>query len=329
MQQTRKMDRIIQHLKNSSHLLITTHADMDGDAVGSLIAAGLAMAMQTEDVTLYSDTTVPAVYRFLPSASCIVHSLNDIKVFDTVMVLDCGDMDRIGRLVPQIKQIPVIINIDHHVTNTGFGDYQLIDTTASATAEIVYRLIKAMGTPIDKAIATSIYTGILTDTGSFRFSNTTKEAFAICEEMVQLGVDPYDVAQHVYGAYSIGRIRLLLLALNSIEISENGKVSLMALTQTMLDETGTTSEDIDGMINYARSIKNVKVAILIQEKPNGTSGNNQPHEFHVSLRSNGTVDVSSIAASFGGGGHPGAAGFSIKSELSDLKTEIFKLAERL
>jgi len=323
------MKQIIQRLNNSKHLLIVTHTHMDGDAVGSLLAAGLAMAMVSERVTICCETKVPAVYRFLPSSDCIVQSLSHADTYDTAMVLDCGDLDRIGNLAECVSSIPIVINVDHHVTNSGFGHCQLVDTTASATAEIVYRLIKELNIPIDIAIATSIYTGILTDTGSFRFSNTSQAAFAICEEMVALGVNPYDVAQHVYGAYSLGRIKLLLLALDSIEISENGHMSMMALTQAMLDETRTTSDDVDGLINYARSIKDVKVAVLIQQVADGKPSTDSASTYHVSLRSNGMVDVAAIAGQFGGGGHPNASGFSIESRLFDLKARLFELADTL
>jgi len=243
-------------------------------------------------------------------------------------MLDCGNLERIGKAVSAVKQIPVIVNIDHHTTNTRFGHFQLIDNSACATAEIVYRLIKQMGVPIDKAIATSIYTGILTDTGSFRFSNTNQAAFAICQEMVELGVDPFSIASHVYGTYSLGRIKLLNLALDSIEISSNGKLSIMTLTQDMFDETNTQHEDIDGLINYARRIEDVKVAALILEQQNGKGKSKNSNQFHVSLRTNGSVDVAAIASSFGGGGHSSAAGFNIESTLSDVKSIIFNLAEK-
>lgn len=318
------MDQIIEHLVNSKHLLIASHANMDGDAVGSLLATGLAMAMVHNRVTLYSETPVPAVFRFLPSWDVIVHDINGIDTFDTAIILDCGDFDRIGSISDRIQNIPMIINIDHHVTNTGFGNCQLVDTEACATAEIVYRLIRKLNVPIDRGIAASIYTGILTDTGSFRFSNTTSKAFAICEEMVQTGVDPYEVAQHVYG-YSLGRIRLLLLALNSIEISEDGNMSMMTLTRDMLIETGTTPDDVDGLINYARSIKNVKVAALIHQLEEPSAEASDLETYHVSLRSDGWVDVAKIAAAFGGGGHPDASGFKIESTLPDLKSRLFDL----
>jgi phosphoesterase RecJ-like protein len=282
-----------------------------------------------KSVVVYSETTIPAVYRFLPHVGCIVKTVSDAHTFDLAVVLDCGDLERVGSWLRTSPNAPKIINIDHHVTNTGFGDYQMIDTSACATTEIVYRIIKEMDIPIDKGIATSIYTGILTDTGSFRFSNTTPAAFAISEEMVRLGVNPYEVAQHVYGTYSLGRIKLLLRALNSIELSKNGKMSMMALTQTMLRETETKAEDVDGLINYARSIKDIQLAVLIEEKTNGVLPVSALKEFHVSLRSNGSVDVAQIASSFGGGGHPSAAGFTIESTLPELKSQLFELAKTL
>jgi len=321
------MDQIIRHLKNSTHVLVASHAKPDGDAIGSLIAMGLSLDALNKKTTLYNESPVPAVYRFLPSVNRIVRHINSAS-YDIAVMLDCGDLDRIGKAVSAVRQIPVIINIDHHITNTRFGHFQLIDTSACATAEIIYRLIKQMGVPIDKAIATSIYTGILTDTGSLRFSNTNRAAFAICHEMVGLGVDPYSIAKHVYGTYSLGRIKLLNLALDSIEISSNGKLSIMTLTQDMFDETSTQPEDVDGLINYAKRIEDVKVAALIQEHQNGKGKSKDFNKFHVSLRSDGSVDVAAIASSFGGGGHSGAAGFSIESTLSDIKSQILNLAEK-
>ena len=263
------MEQITRNLRSSRAVFLATHTDPDGDAVGSLIALGLALEALNIRSTLYCDSPVPAVYRFLPSVQRIVRQLKKKSVYDTAVILDCGSMARIGRAASLVQELPTIINIDHHVTNTRFGTLQLIDTGACATAEIVHRLLKVLQIPISAPIATAIYTGILTDTGSFRFSNTNRAAFTICEEMVGRGVDPYAVAQHVYGTYSLGRIKLLNLALDSLEISDNGKLSLMALTQVMLTETGTQPEDIDGMINYARRIEDIKVAVLIQELPRG------------------------------------------------------------
>ncbi|MFC1515599.1 bifunctional oligoribonuclease/PAP phosphatase NrnA [Thermodesulfobacteriota bacterium] len=318
------MNPIIEHVKKSRRAFLVSHAHPDGDALGSMIALGLAIEALGKKVTLFNVSPIPAVYRFLPAVDRIVRDTNAAD-YDIAFILDCGELKRIGKAVSIVRQIPVIINIDHHITNTRFGTYRLVDTSACATCEIVYRLIKKMAVPLDRAIATSLYTGILTDTGSFRFSNTNKTAFAICEEMIAHGVDPYDIARRVYGSYSLGRIKLLNLALNTIEISYNGKLSIMTVTQKMLDRTDTHPEDVDGLINYARGIEDVKVAVLIQEHDNGR-GNNR---YNVSLRSDGTVDVAEIAASFGGGGHVTAAGFNIESTLNAIKSEINNLAEKL
>tara|TARA_B100001971_G_C18262534_1_gene588354 strand:- start:4350 stop:5321 length:972 start_codon:yes stop_codon:yes gene_type:complete len=323
------MNQIINLLKNSNHILIASHANPDGDAIGALIALGVSLDALNNKTTLYNESPIPAIYRFLPTVDRIVRHIDDQNLFDTAVILDCGDLERIGNALSTISRIPHIINIDHHVTNTRFGEFNLIDPSACATSEIVYRLIRRMEAAINLATATSIYTGILTDTGSFRFSNTNKAAFDICAEMVALGVEPYSIAQLVYGTYSLGRIKLLNLALDSIEISKNRKLSMMVVTQEMLNETGTKPEDIDGFINYAKGIEDVQVAVLIQELFNDKKEVQSHEHFHVSLRSNGTLNVAEIASTFGGGGHSNAAGFSIESTLAHLKSRVDKLAETL
>lgn len=319
---------IIHQVKRSSHILVASHRDPDGDALGSLLAMGLALSKIGKKTTLYNESSIPAVYRFLPSVERIVHHVKKPSCYDTAIILDCGDIHRLGSEYETIGKIACIINIDHHISNTGFGDIQYVDTEACATTEIIYRLVTEFGAAIDRQVATCIYTGILTDTGSFRFSNTNQAAFAIAREMAELGVDPYAVAQHVFGTYSLGRIKLLNLALNSIEISGNGKLSIMTVTKHMLDSTGTQPEDVDGLINYARRIRDVRVAALIQEPKNGICQSKDRRKFHVSLRSDGSVDVAAIASSFGGGGHFSAAGFQIETTLFDLKSEIITLSEQ-
>ncbi|MCG6974408.1 MAG: bifunctional oligoribonuclease/PAP phosphatase NrnA [Desulfobacterales bacterium] len=322
------MDSIISQIKNSHRIVVISHTNPDGDAIGSLIATGLSLKALNKKTTLYNESPIPAVYRFLPKVHQVVRKL-DKTDYDLAIVLDCSNLERIGTAVSVVNRIPLIVNIDHHITNTHFGHIQLIDTSACATSEIVYWLIKKMNIPLDKFIATAIYTGILTDTGSFRFSNTNKAAFAICREMLDLGVDPYDISQHVYGTYSLGRIKLLNLALDSIEISNNGKVSIMTLTKDMFVETHTQPEDGDGLINYAKRIQDIKVAALIQEHHNGNGPSEDHSMYHVSLRSDGSVDVATIASTFGGGGHSSAAGFNIESTLSEIKTIILNLANTM
>lgn len=319
------MDTIIDRLNRSEALFLATHINPDGDAIGSMLALGLGLQQRGKRVFMYNASSIPAVYRFLPGVKQVRQTLPSFSDYDTAVILDCGDLERIGDAAANENALPHIVNIDHHVTNTVFGQNQFVDATACSSAEIVYRLLKRMKVKIDKAIATSIYTGIFTDTGSFRFANTNSAAYAICSEMVQCGVDPYTVAQHVYGTYSLGRILLLNMALDSIEISANGKLSIMTVTKDMFTETDTNPEDVDGMINYAKRIEDVKVAALIMENANGTAHK----RFHVSLRSDGSVDVAEIAASFGGGGHFNAAGFGVETSIEDLKKSIEAIAEKL
>ena len=329
----KQTDQIISRLKASDHVLIASHTDPDGDAIGSLLAAGISMTALGKRATLYNESPIPAVYRFLPRVETIVSRLDGRDAFDAVLVLDCGQIDRVGAAaLPIVRKTPVVVNIDHHATNTGFGDFQLVDPEACATAEIIYRLINRMEIAIDADMATAIYTGIFTDTGSFRFANTNQAAFAVCDQMVARGADPYTVAKHVYGTYSLGRIKLLNRALDSIEISNNGRLSLMTLTREMFDETGTQPEDVDGMINYARRIRDIKIAVLIQEYPNGHAPEdpvNGRGRYHVSLRSDGAVDVSRIASLFGGGGHRNAAGFTVQTDITDIKNGMMELANGL
>lgn len=322
-------EQILRCLAESRRVVVASHENPDGDAVSSLLAVGLALERQQKNVSFYNASPIPAVYRFLPSVGRITTEFNAADAFDTAVILDCGDLERIGPAAALMRRVPVVVNIDHHITNTGFGTIRLVEPAACATAELVYHLLVKMKTPIDKDLATLIYTGILTDTGSFRFANTNQATFAICLEMAAKGVRPHEVARHVYGTYSLGRIKLLNLALDSIEIAANGKLSIMTVTREMLRQTGTQPEDADGLIHYARRIEDVRVAALIQELQNGTGATQDRHRYHVSLRSDGSVDVAAVAVSYGGGGHQSAAGFRIEAPLSEVKNQIAQLAENL
>ncbi|NOY68978.1 MAG: bifunctional oligoribonuclease/PAP phosphatase NrnA [Deltaproteobacteria bacterium] len=321
--------QIINQLKKSRRVLLCSHIHPDGDAIGSLIGMGLALKEMGKDIWIYNESPVPAIYHFLPSIHRIKHHPGEIGTYDTVVVMDCSDLHRIGDAAGAVNRIPIIINIDHHITNTRFGSFQLIDPDASASAEIVFRLIKAMKIKITPAIAYAIYTGIMTDTGSFRFANTNPEAFDICHEMVRLGADPHKVAHHVYETISLSRIKLLTMLFDTIELTKNSNMSIMTLTQNMLRETGTRIQDVNGLINYAKAIENVKVAALLYERAKEKSRLIDESHFHISLRSDGSVDVAKIAASFGGGGHTRAAGFDIQGSLPALKKELYELSDRL
>lgn len=318
---------MIEYLEKSQNVLIASHIHPDGDAIGSVLSLGLALSSLGKNVTLFNECPVPKVYRFLFWEDKIITHLDSIEPFDTAIILDCADIKRLGEHAQLISKIPIIINIDHHSTNTGFGTYKKIDTNACATSEIIYFLLKEMAVEITPEIAEAIYVGIMTDTGSFRFANTNQSAFDISKEMVRLGADPYKTADQIFGTYSLGSLKLLHRVLGSIQVSKNGKLSVLSLTQEMMDETDTAPEDIIGLIHYAKHIKDVKVAALIQEAPQNRRGCAKDSTFHVSLRSDGSVDVAEIANKYGGGGHPNAAGFSVKTTYIELVKSMFKNAK--
>jgi phosphoesterase RecJ-like protein len=323
-----KTQPIADQLIKSEKILLTSHIHPDGDAIGALLGLGLALEGISKDVFLYNESPIPAVYQFLPSINRIKREPGDIAEYDCAVILDCSNLERVGEAAAGVSRIPVLINIDHHVTNSRFGSIRLIEPQASSTAEVVYRIITDMGIPINTGIAYAIYTGIMADTGSFRFSNTTSRSFEIAHELVNCGADPYKVAHHVYETLSLNRIKLLNMLFDSIELSENGKLTVMTLTQKMLEATGTRIDDINGLIQYAKRIENVRLAVVIFERGNGRD-KGRGNRFHVSLRSDGSVDAAAIASSFGGGGHRNAAGFDSRASLKDLKTTMFELSNSL
>ncbi len=306
-------------IKTEDRFLITTHVNPDGDAMGSSLALGEILKMIGKEVVYYCDSPVPDQYLFLPGVDQFTRNFADIEPFNVVVVIDCGDLERLGDISKKIGETETVLNIDHHMTNNIPGELRLVDANACAAAEIVYRLIKELEQPITHAVALNLYTAILTDTGSFRFSNTNRAAFKMCEELVELGVVPQLVAQQVYGTYSEGRLRLLTEVLNSLEISPNKIFAMVTVTHAMMTKTRTGPGDINGFVDYPRFIKGTEFAALAREI--------NEKKIHVSLRSKGKVDVSEIAERFGGGGHFTASGFNMEGTLESVKTHLFQIAD--
>jgi len=296
------IEDILLEIKKRETFLITTHMNPEGDAIGSSLALALALSSIGKKVSVYTLDPVPKTLRFLPFSDKVKQVSRVDERFDAVITVDCGDLERIGFLSKDNIPGDILINIDHHVTNRGFGTLNMVEE-AVASAELVYLIIKRLGIPVTADIATCIYTAIMTETGSFRYSNTNLQAFKISQEMVSYGADPWVIAEHVYNRNSMGRIRLLGLILSGLEVSADGRIAWITVKEKMYRETGTTKEDVEDLINFPRSIEGVEVAILFRESN---------HDWKVSLRSNGKVDVSSLALEFGGGGHCMAAGFIMR-----------------
>ncbi|HHX24493.1 MAG: DHH family phosphoesterase [Tepidanaerobacteraceae bacterium] len=289
--------------KNNS-FMITSHIGPDGDSIGSVLAMTLALLKMGKEAVPVINDEIPQKYRFLPGANLI--SKDTLAKYDVVIALDSGDVERLGFQKGLSEYGRYIINIDHHKSNTKYGDFNLVDSDASSVGEMIYKLLDGK-VEIDYDIALSLFTSIVTDTGSMRYSNTTSSSLKILAHLIDKGVKPDYISRQVFEKRSINSISLLKLALESLEISSNGKLASICITKKMMEDTGAKEEDTDGIINYAREIEGVEVAVLFKENESFIK---------VGFRSNEWVDVSIIAEQFQGGGHPRAAGCNIKLPLT-------------
>ena len=317
---TAEITRILAEIEQGTSFLITSHESPDPDAVGSSLALANYLCARGKDVTVYLCDPVPENCAFLPMADQVYSELPD-RDFDVCFVLDVGEFRRAGEAVTSSRRISRLVNIDHHLGCETFGVHNLIDPKASATAALIYRIIKAAGDEADYPTALCIYTAILSDTGSFHYSNSDPEAFAIAGEMISKGVSPWDVNENLYESEPLQRIALLALALSDLTVSPSGEYASVTVTLDMYRQTGSTAEDTDRFINYPRSIKGVQVALFFREVSEGL--------FKVGFRSKGKVDVSAVSAHFGGGGHHNAAGCSVKGSLAEVKSLVFDRLEQM
>ncbi|MDH3976252.1 MAG: bifunctional oligoribonuclease/PAP phosphatase NrnA [Deltaproteobacteria bacterium] len=316
----RLINEIVSAIEADERILIASHLNPDGDAIGSSLALALALKKMNKDVFVYNRDGVPYQFEHLPGAEMVATSLDSEKPFDSAVVLDCSELERVGKDFSSMVATKKWINIDHHLTNEYFADITLIDKDACSTGYLVFNVLKALPVELDKAIADNIYTTIIVDTGSFRYSNATNEAFIAAGELVSLGVSPWEISNKVYENQPLGRMKLLSLVLDSLRVSENGKVASLVVTKEMMSATGTGHEETDGFVNYARSIEGVEVAFLVREITSS--------EYKISYRSKGLINVASVARSFGGGGHRNAAGCVMEGSLEEARKAAFYAAEK-
>jgi bifunctional oligoribonuclease and PAP phosphatase NrnA len=310
------MFRKIKHIiDKGKRFLITTHIDPDGDAIGSAFSMYWALESLNKTPVIILKDPVPYRYEFLPQPTRIIYELID-DPYDAIFVLDCGNFFRIGDGYEKLQKMGPIINIDHHSTNETFGLINIIDESASSTAEILYRLFKTLKLKITYDIAINIYTAIFTDTGSFRYDSTNSNAFFICEKMTTFGVKPSYVSQMVHENHPKERFLLLGLVFATLKMYDQGRIAIVHVTEKMFKKTHTTREHTDGFVEYIREIKGVEVAILAREI--------NRKKYKISMRSKGTVDVASICNLFGGGGHKNAAGCQIDGDMEEVINKLRK-----
>jgi len=304
----------VELIKESRNIAILSHIMPDGDNIGSCLALYNALVKLGKNVVVVLDDDVPEVYRFLKNSDQIVKPECSYDL-DLVVTLDCGDTGRFGKSAKYLESNK-IINIDHHISNTNFGHYNIVDTNASATAELVYELIKKLEITLDKDICECIYTGIVTDTGQFQYSNTTSATHRIVAELISNGVEPAKVYKDIYQNNSLSKIKLLGEALSSIELHYNNKIASIILRKELFEKVGAKDEDSDGIINYARDIKGVEVALLFREIEDG--------KIKIGFRSKDFINVNEIAQKFGGGGHKRAAGATAVGDIRNIKDKVIE-----
>ena len=307
------LSAICRVLREKDRFLIACHENPEGDAIGSELALALALRKMGKTATVLNADPVPANLLFLPGADTVVFTEDGSK-YDVAVVLDCGSPERTGRVGRELRKCPLLVNIDHHRTNGDLGELALVDPDAAATGLLIHRVLSAMGYEIDLDVATNIYVAVLTDTGSFHYGSSSPEAFEVAGDMVRRGVDPWAVAEQVCEAQSAHRLRLLGRVLDSLEVSDGGRVACITTMQEDLREFASGKDALEGFINFPRSIVGVEVAVSFREEEGGV--------FRVSFRSKGRVDVSAVAARFGGGGHRNAAGCAVPGTLADVKKRV-------
>lgn len=316
----RMIEAILKSIRQGQRFLVASHEGPDGDALASTLALTLALRAQGKEVVAYNRDGLPSSFDFLPGAQTVMNELGPEDHFDVGFVLDAGELRRAGEHLRQHCRI--LINIDHHPHSEHFGEIHYVDEGACATGALIYRLLSAGDMPISTDIAFCIYTAVLSDTGSFRYSNADPEAFRIAAEMVQLGVTPWQVATGLYENQGEERLRLLARVLATLEVSACGRLASVSGTLTMFAETGTGAEHTDGFINYPRSIRGVEAALFFRQV--------EAQAFKVGFRSKGLIDVGALARELGGGGHHNAAGVLIEGELQEVRATVMaRLVELL
>jgi phosphoesterase RecJ-like protein len=264
-----------------------------------------------KEAVIYNQDATPQQYRFLPWAQNIVHETGDIEQYDTGVILDCSNLERVGEKAGQIGKIKTLINIDHHVSNGGFCNASLLDGQASSTGELLYRLMREMGYKLTKDICINLYAAIITDTGGFRYLNTRKETLCAAGNLVENGAEPQWIAENIYENDSPARLKLMARVMETMSLDLESKIGSLVVTQKALKEAGANLDHAEGFVDITRTVKGIDISLLYTEL-----GNNS---YKISFRSKGNINVENAAKKFGGGGHVNAAGCRIEGDLEQVK----------
>lgn len=305
------LSQVVELIETKNKFGITTHIKPDGDGVGSSLGLCWLLRSFGKTAEVIVNGEIPSAYRDLPGADQIRDVKSVDKDYDAVFVIECSDLDRpgIGGLDHEVT-----VNIDHHATSEHFGTINWIDATASAVGEMIYNLCKAIGGKVSKEIAECVYMALVTDTGSFHFSNTTERTLKVASELVKAGVKPAKISEAVYNNYPWSRIELMRQVLDTVKRDENGQVAWMRQTLAMREAASATDGDNNGFVNIPLAAKEVLAVVYMRETG--------PDDYRVSLRSKGDINVAKVAERFGGGGHRNAAGLRIEGDWDKTEREL-------
>jgi phosphoesterase RecJ-like protein len=299
-------------IRRSQTFLITSHIDPDGDAIGSALAISSVLMRLGKSAKVLFEEPVPLTFDFLKGSDQVITA--STGPCEVAIVVDAAGLDRVGWVKDEVAKCPVVVNIDHHGSNDNFGHHNLVLTSAGACGEIVYSLLMDLTDTLTVDEAEALYVAILSDTGCFRFPTTSADTLRTAASLIDAGVKPYHTASEIFWKRSPSALQLLGGALSTIEVTNDGAVATMEITQRMFAESGGTPKDIEGFANYPRSIRDVLVGVFVREMGDGL--------FRVSLRAREGYRVDQVAKAFGGGGHPTAAGFRIRGEIDDIKARL-------
>lgn len=308
------LSQVVELIENKQRFAITSHIRPDGDGLGSALGLYWLLQSLNKDAEIILHDPVPHSYLPLPGAETIRVTQEIDRPYDAIFVIECSDIGRPG--LAGLDKV-LVVNIDHHATSGLFGNINWIDATASAVGEMIYNLCKAIGGRITKEIAECVYTALVTDTGSFHYSNTTERTFKVASELVKAGAKPEKVAQNVYSCYPWAKIKLLGEVISTVQRDESGRIAWLRQTIDMQDRTGANEEDGDGFVNLPLSAQEVEAVAFLKES--------EPGIYRTSLRSKGDINVARIAEKFGGGGHRNAAGCTLRGSWDEAETAIVRL----
>jgi bifunctional oligoribonuclease and PAP phosphatase NrnA len=305
-------------LREHQKFAVLSHVRPDGDALGSQLALGLALQQLGKDVRIWNEEGMLEKYSFLPRAELLTKPPATAEHVDVAIALDTAIQSRLGTPLAAIGSAKIWINIDHHISNPGYGDLVIIDPSAPAVGEIIFRLIKSQGLPFDHDIAENLFAAISTDTGSFQYPKTSARTFEIAAELVCAGnLDVGKISQHLYENYPRRRLELLRELLRTMRFGECGRVASFSLSLKTAAELGVIPEDNEGLIDHLRAVRGVIVAVFFEELSDG--------KVRVSMRSKDErVDVCAICQKFGGGGHALAAGARVRGTLPEVEKKVLE-----